>query len=518
MAIAQTERWVSTAPYVKLSVTQKTNNGNSVVYTYSFQYIASSAANTSRARKYKFKVGSLVKEGTYSINGKTGTNTIESGEIEIQRGTSAKTITVYCSFGFDLTWSGAYGGTKTASDPFVLAAKTSYKVSFNANGGTGGPSEQTKWHGDNLKLASGVPARSGYTFKGWATSANGAVAYAPGATYSTDANITLYAVWGSDYSKPVISNCTVERCDANKNASDSGTYAKVSFDWSCTNNVTAVGIWWHATTETTMPEKMLSASGTSGKVTNELIGGGALSVDKAYNVIVLVQDSGGSTTTIQVIGSKVYPIDFLAGGRGVAVGKPATLTDTFEVDFNSVFNKAVQFKGNITYPGWFQPSAIRLYKTASTTSLDTAYKYYNPFYGSVATDIQSGNLTYTTKTIASYGDRSNETVAGVLVGANIKRVRVSATICIQNQVSSTSLLQFTLLKVRGSTVTLEASDRFRILETEIRTMSVNTILDVTEGDFICLQGYKGVAGIDIDILATSNSVSKISQLCVEAIG
>ena len=44
-------------------------------------------------------------------------------------------------------------------------------------------------------LSSTIPTRTGYTFKGWATSASGSVAYSSGAAYSSNAAITLYAVW-----------------------------------------------------------------------------------------------------------------------------------------------------------------------------------------------------------------------------------------------------------------------------------------------------------------------------------
>lgn len=78
---------------------------------------------------------------------------------------------------------------------FTVSAKTSYTVSYNANGGTGAPASQTKWYGETLKLQTGTPTRTGYTFKGWATSSTGAVAYAAGANYTGNANLTLYAVW-----------------------------------------------------------------------------------------------------------------------------------------------------------------------------------------------------------------------------------------------------------------------------------------------------------------------------------
>lgn len=87
------------------------------------------------------------------------------------------------------------GGITYASMSFTVPALTSYKVSYNANGGSGAPSAQTKYYGKTLTLSSTKPTRTGYIFKGWATSASGSVAYASGASYTANAAVTLYAVW-----------------------------------------------------------------------------------------------------------------------------------------------------------------------------------------------------------------------------------------------------------------------------------------------------------------------------------
>ena len=80
-----------------------------------------------------------------------------------------------------------------------LTPKT-YAVNYdaNANGDTTVndiPGTQTKTHGVALPLTVTNPTRDGHTFKGWATSADGPVAYQPGGQYLNDAPVTLYAVW-----------------------------------------------------------------------------------------------------------------------------------------------------------------------------------------------------------------------------------------------------------------------------------------------------------------------------------
>ena len=71
-----------------------------------------------------------------------------------------------------------------------------YSIVYNANGGTGAPSTQTKTHGTAITLSSTKPTRSGYSFQGWGTSASDTtVDYASGASYTANASITLYAIW-----------------------------------------------------------------------------------------------------------------------------------------------------------------------------------------------------------------------------------------------------------------------------------------------------------------------------------
>ena len=76
-----------------------------------------------------------------------------------------------------------------------------YTVKYNANAGSDkvdempDPAETKKTHGEPLTLSNSTPTRDGYTFKGWATSKDGPVAYMPGSQYLNDAEVELFAVW-----------------------------------------------------------------------------------------------------------------------------------------------------------------------------------------------------------------------------------------------------------------------------------------------------------------------------------
>ncbi len=92
----------------------------------------------------------------------------------------------------------ASGATYSENGDVTLYAvwqANTYTVSYDANGGIGAPASQTKTHDVNLTLSTTAPTRDGYTFKGWATSANGEVEYASGASYTANEDVTLYAVW-----------------------------------------------------------------------------------------------------------------------------------------------------------------------------------------------------------------------------------------------------------------------------------------------------------------------------------
>lgn len=86
---------------------------------------------------------------------------------------------------------------------WTLDPSNVYTISYNANGGSGAPAAQTKYQGKDINLSTTVPTKSGYTFVGWNTKADGTgTSYASGAKYSADGNVTLYAQWKS-------STCTV---------------------------------------------------------------------------------------------------------------------------------------------------------------------------------------------------------------------------------------------------------------------------------------------------------------------
>ena len=102
--------------------------------------------------------------------------------------------------GYSSSWSTTYSKTFTGS---ITCPERTYTVSYDANGGSGAPSDQSKVYNVTLALSSTIPTRSGYTFLGWATSSTSTtVSYQPGGSYTGNAALALYAVWEETYVPP----------------------------------------------------------------------------------------------------------------------------------------------------------------------------------------------------------------------------------------------------------------------------------------------------------------------------
>ena len=96
--------------------------------------------------------------------------------------------------------AGNHSFSGTVDDFSDFTGVASYAVTYNANDATSGtaPSDQTKVFGVDLTLQTntGSLARTGYTFNGWNTSADGSgTHYDAGVTYTGNAAVSLYAQW-----------------------------------------------------------------------------------------------------------------------------------------------------------------------------------------------------------------------------------------------------------------------------------------------------------------------------------
>ena len=226
------------------------------------------------------------------------------------------------------------GGDFTANLNTTLYAvwlADTFDVIFDANGGTGAPAKQTKTYDVTLTLSSTIPTRTNYNFLGWSASENATTAsYQAGGSYVANSEITLYAVWKLAYTSPRITGLSVTRCSSNGTVIDDGTYFKIAFSWATDKTITSIVVKWKTSSVTTWSSSTIAASGTSGTVSS-VLGEGAVSTEFSYDIILVVSDEVGSSTVTRSIPSLAYIVDFLAGGKGMAIGKPATRSGVFEV-------------------------------------------------------------------------------------------------------------------------------------------------------------------------------------------
>lgn len=134
---------------------------------------------------------------TTSNNGWNTANQVLIGTYSktYNRGTSSSQGT--CSARFTGIEYGG-GNSYTVSVNFTIPARDRYSISYDANGGTGAPSTQYYYYGNDTTLSKTIPKRTGYTFLGWslsntATSPSYSAGQAWGGT--NKGNYTLYAVW-----------------------------------------------------------------------------------------------------------------------------------------------------------------------------------------------------------------------------------------------------------------------------------------------------------------------------------
>lgn len=238
-----------------------------------------------------------------------------------------------------------------------------WTVSYNANGGSGAPANQTKTYGVNLTLSSTIPTRNLYTFKGWATSEGGSVSYEPGATYASNANLVLYAVWELAYVSPSVLIDTCYRIDSNGNLSDDGSNAQLTFTYNAdrsiddTNNISKATVYCKLKSESNWTTiKAYTPNNQTGTLTcdNFETAMGTVSPDEQYDVKVTVEDTYGKTltnapytaTATTYISMAFFTMDFLAGGHGIAFGKPSK-NEGFECGMNATFDGNVAVNGDV---------------------------------------------------------------------------------------------------------------------------------------------------------------------------
>lgn len=183
----------------------------------------------------------------YKVNGASSyTSTRTNKTLSVNRGTT------YYYYGVpqtgytmnSCTSSSPCSGTMTSSVTKTLtASRKTYTISYNANGGTGAPSSQTKTYGITLTLSNTKPVKIGYPFLGWTINSSGTgTLYQPGGSFTTNANTTLYAKYSTTLTNYTVYLDVIDTGESYKNTVKHGDeYSKdistmaSGVDVTCTN-------------------------------------------------------------------------------------------------------------------------------------------------------------------------------------------------------------------------------------------------------------------------------------------
>ena len=265
---------------------------------------------------------------TYTIQSSVHSQTITKTH-------TAQSINVSHKMSDSYVWAGK---SSTASANVSIPARTSYTVSFNANGGSGAPSSQTKWYGETLTLSSTVPTRPNYTFLGWSTSSTATEAtYKAGGAYTANSGANLYAVWKLAHIPPTIENLRVYRTASatSSTASDGGANAWVVCSWSVDTSTNGSNVGKTLTVKVDGTQRnSANLSGTSATTSlSAWTTANQFDVGQAYQITVTVTDANGlSTSRTLTLSPTFFTISLPAGGKRIGFGKAAPTDDDLSFD------------------------------------------------------------------------------------------------------------------------------------------------------------------------------------------
>lgn len=239
--------------------------------------------------------------GGYSYLDSFGTRTY-------QRKETAYNIELRLGYTAGSSWGGSYHNVSGyATFTLTVPALQSWAVTFNANGGTGAPSQQTKYYGKTLVLSSTVPVKENYNFLGWATSDSATTPnYQPGASYTGNAALALYAVWELAVVPPTASVAAYRVASSGSTTeTGDGAYVYARCDWTQGDNaVTGVTAAYTIDGSTYSATVSGTTSGASGIAQTWF----ALPTSDNASIAFTVTDGQASVNKSATVSSVNFPI------------------------------------------------------------------------------------------------------------------------------------------------------------------------------------------------------------------
>ena len=219
-------------------------------------------------------------------------------------------------------------GTSSASQTITIPAVAHHYVSFDANGGTGGPSKVDKWYGEDLSIPSTKPTRENYEFLGWSKTPTGTPVYQPGKTYNgtPDADYTLYAVWKLLYIPPKFTDGLAIRTNSITSTTPdySGGYCYASFSYEVDTTIYPDNIaksivcrYYQDESDTGV---VVTPTGDLDKASGTINVHFAASINSAYYIECTFTDTKDGTATIaRSITVGTIPMEIANQGKSVGI-------------------------------------------------------------------------------------------------------------------------------------------------------------------------------------------------------
>ena len=238
-----------------------------------------------------------------------------------------------------------------------VQGKTTATLTATATAGSGSSIKSYAYSGPNITASANSTTITTNTITTSSIKSSGTLTYTVqvtdnrGRTASKTVSISV-----QPYSTPSIGAVSVQRCDANGNLSDSGTYARYTVNSTYASvggkNTRTVTVAYSSnngssySTATTLQAATDTANSKTGTY-----GGGAFAIASSYLIRFTITDSYGATHSVTApLQSASRPINISANGKGVAIGAMST-KDAFEVSMPADFNSDVNMDGTATING-----------------------------------------------------------------------------------------------------------------------------------------------------------------------
>ena len=165
--------------------------------TFAYKMIGGASTSTMTIQECATADGSYTDVQAFSISGSQNS----TGSFTTTNAFSQQFVRMVFTKGSnvgvgEITITGSGSSTTYSGYTTSCEVPTNVTVTFNANGGTGTMTDQTISYNTSTRLKQNEFTREGYTFQGWATTADGSVAYDDeGLVTFKRRTTTLYAVW-----------------------------------------------------------------------------------------------------------------------------------------------------------------------------------------------------------------------------------------------------------------------------------------------------------------------------------